>query len=274
MNTGAFAIPEGHRPAVRERRSSPPRGSAARSIPPARGRRIFFPGWFFLILGPLAACGLAHRPAANPPEPYRQLVEHVEAELRRVETVSCGRGDWTCLERIIVTRHRLDQMVRDPSFVRGNCLGRLGFADGGGCHMGHMIRVDESNRRFVEAFIAENDSPFCSPLPSSAQQKFWYLVQHLDDDPDAVSLRTRLSGSLLCALRKGSLSPWQYAAFVDRLRLMQDRPQLYGTQVACTPSGVRLLPAVPTDEIRANRERVGMRETIAQTLHRAGRNCR
>lgn len=229
-----------------------------------------------LLLVALTAEGCAKRQAsaAGPLGPYRQLVEHVDAELRRVAAVSCGRSDWRCLERVIIARHRLDQMVRDPSFVRGNCLGRLGFADDRGCHMGHMIRVDESNRRFVEAFIAENGSPFCSPLASSAQQKFWYLVQHLDDDPDAVSLRTRLSDSLLCALRKGILSPWQYAAFVDRLRLMQDRPQLYGTQVACAPSGARLLPAVPPDEIRANRERVGMRETLAQTLRRTGRNCR
>lgn len=260
------------RASVKAKRPSPASGSAFPLIPRRKGSSVVWT-WFLSIAALLAGCAHGPDSTTDPMSRYQALMKRLDREIHRVETMDCRPGDWKCAGRIIAARKRLDQMVRDPSFVRGNCLGRLGFADDHGCHMGHMIRVDQSNRRFVEAFIARNGSPFCSPLSPSAQRNFWHLVQHLDADHKGLSLRTTLSESIRCAFHDGIISPWEYAAFTDRLRLMQDKPQLYGTQFACTETGARLLPAVPEEEIRANRERVGMRETLAETRRRVGHSC-
>ena len=219
--------------------------------------------------------GCAGRPssAVDPLGRYRTLVNQIDDQIRRVETMNCGDDRWECFARVIAIRYRLNQMVRNPAIVQGNCLGKLGFADADGCHMGHMLHVDQSNGRFLQTLLRRNRSPFCSPLPPLAQKQVWYLAQHLDDDPNGLSLRRELSVSLLCALRKGTIDPWQYAAFIDRLRLMQHERQLYGTQFACTAKGARVLAAVSEKELGANRERIGMEETIAETVQRVNRSC-
>ena len=265
-------MPGDHRGGVKAKRSSLASGSAFLAILSRGGRRVVLP-WFAPLAALLAGCAHGPDSTTDPLARYQALMKRLDTEIHRVETMDCRAGDWKCAARIIAAREHLDQMVRNPAIIRGNCLGRLGFADHRGCHMGHMSRVDESNRRFLEAFVARHGSPFCSPLPPSAQRNFWYLLQHLDADPAALSVRMKLSESIRCALHDGIISPWQYAAFVDRLRLMEHKPQLYGTQFACTQSGAQLLPAIPEEDMRANRKRVGMQETLAETRRRVARRC-
>ncbi len=256
---------------VHERQTTPP---ASRSAPmPMNWRQAASLIHVLLVVAPMWGCAGRPSPAADPLGRYRALVEQVDDEIRRVEAMDCSDGGWKCWAQIVAIRYRLDQMVRNPAVVQGDCLGRLGFADAHGCHMGHTIHVDRSNRRFLKSFLRRTGSPFCSPLPPLAQERFWYLAQHLDDDPNGLSLRRRLADSLLCAVRNGTLAPWQYAAFIDRLRLMQHQLQPYGTQFVCAAKGARMLAAVSEKEIKANRKRIGMRETIAETIRRVDRNC-
>ena len=79
----------------------------------------------------------------------------------------------------------------------------------------------------------------------------WRIAQYAITDPE---LQRRCVRAMETAVDLGDASPVQHAFLVDRVRMSEGRPQLYGSQVVRGPDGTSLV-AWPVDDVEAVDER-------------------
>lgn len=86
--------------------------------------------------------------------------------------------------------------------------------------------IDRENTEFLERIIEEKGWPTISMVGEDASQAAWLLIQHADHKPE---LQARCL-ELLKSLPADEIRQANVAYLEDRVRVSQDRPQLYGTQ--------------------------------------------
>jgi hypothetical protein len=87
--------------------------------------------------------------------------------------------------------------------------------------------VDADNTQFLKSVIAEYGWPGCDQVGEQAAHAAWLLVQHADHDRE---FQERCLALLGAAVEAGQASASDLAYLDDRVRVAQQRPQLYGTQ--------------------------------------------
>ncbi|MER5327022.1 DUF6624 domain-containing protein [Streptosporangium roseum] len=87
--------------------------------------------------------------------------------------------------------------------------------------------VDIGNTAFLKEVIAERGWPGKDMVGETGAHAAWLLAQHADQDPqfqrDCLPL-------LRAAVDAGQAQPSELAYLVDRVRVADGRPQVYGTQ--------------------------------------------
>jgi hypothetical protein len=218
----------------------------------------------------LVAGGCAHHEKAPPAR--KHVVDEVETELARIHRLKCDLADASCISEIVDRRYRLDESVRDRSFVGGDCLGGLGFSTHKGCDVKHSTLVDRSNARFFETYVQQQGTPFCTDLSPDVQKKLWSIAQRLDDGPAGLVLRAGMLSSVRCAVSKGVLEPYNYAAMFDRLQDYEGRPQAFGTQYRCEKGKPVLILSLTARELETNRASIGM-EPLTKSMEQWRKDC-
>ncbi|MBG0827528.1 hypothetical protein HS041_07100 [Planomonospora sp. ID67723] len=88
-------------------------------------------------------------------------------------------------------------------------------------------RVDSANAARMRQILDEHGWPGWSLVGKDGSTAAWALVQHADLQPD---LQRRGLELLQKAVDDGDASPGDLAYLVDRVRVAENKPQVYGTQ--------------------------------------------
>jgi uncharacterized protein DUF6624 len=102
----------------------------------------------------------------------------------------------------------------------------------------HSPAVDRANTRRLKRIVSRYGWPHSDLVGADGAGAAWVLVQHADHDPawqrQCLSLMRR-------QLRRGTVAPQHVACLMDRTRVNQGRPQLFGTQFFLDSNG-KLVP--------------------------------
>ncbi|MEU0572831.1 DUF6624 domain-containing protein [Nonomuraea sp. NPDC005983] len=115
--------------------------------------------------------------------------------------------------------------------------------------------VDASNTAFLKSVIAQRGWPGRDVVGTQAAHAAWLLAQHADQD--VAFQRTCLP--LLEEAAKAGQATWaDYAYLVDRVRVAEGRPQVYGTQYGMREGRLELQPVEDPDHLDERRARAGL----------------
>ncbi|MEA2337137.1 MAG: hypothetical protein QOE82_1144 [Thermoanaerobaculia bacterium] len=118
---------------------------------------------------------------------------------------------------------------------------------------GDVARVDKENLVRVEQILAEDGWPGPSLVGKRAGSAAWTVIQHAD-----LATQKKYLDMMTKASEAGELSPALLATTVDRIRVAEGKPQVYGTQFH-EMNGVQV-PQPIEDEanVDVRREKLGM----------------
>lgn len=119
----------------------------------------------------------------------------------------------------------LARMERDQE-VRGMDRGAMSAGEWEAA-MERATAVDAENTAWMHGVIERHGWPSVSLVGKEASLAAFLLVQHADKDPE---FQARCLPLLEEAVARGEASPRDFAYLTDRVRVKQNRPQLYGTQ--------------------------------------------
>ncbi len=111
--------------------------------------------------------------------------------------------------------------------------------------------VDARNRARLKQIVAEHGWPGYRLVARDGAQAAWLLVQHADYDP---VFQKRCLVLLASAVAMRDARGMQYAYLADRVAVMENRPQRYGTQFR----GDVPHPIDDPDNVEARRAAVGL----------------
>lgn len=131
-----------------------------------------------------------------------------------------------------------------------------------------MEAVHRENAAFLEALLEEYSWPDAVRFGAEAAEAAWLIAQHAIGEP--VRMR-RFARELAEAARAGRVPRWQAAMLEDRVRVLEGRPQVYGTQLETDDEGrARPCALLDPENVEARRAEVGL-PPLAERLAAMGR---
>jgi hypothetical protein len=157
----------------------------------------------------------------------------------------------------LVAMAELDQKVADE------------LAASGALYEGYDPRiaaVHEKNALRLQAVIAQIGWPTEPLVGEQAAKAAWLIAQHAISQPEFQRSCLKLLDE---AARERTVPRWQPAMLEDRIRVFEDRPQLYGTQLKPDANGNMQPHAIEDPESVDERRRAVGLEPLADILARA-----
>lgn len=140
-----------------------------------------------------------------------------------------------------------DLALRERLIAEGALFGGY-HAEMEALHQRHAVRLAQ--------IIDVMGWPARSIVGDEAAEAAWLIVQHAIGAPD---LQRRVASSMADAVARGEADPSRWAMLVDRIAVLEGRPQTYGTQHDWDESG-RLAPnpIANPDTVDDRRREVGL----------------
>lgn len=120
---------------------------------------------------------------------------------------------------------------------------------------GNIEAVDVANTAFMKRVIAEHGWPGFDLAGEDGAHAAWLLVQHADRDP---AFQQQCLPLLQDAVASGQASPADAAYLIDRVRVAEGRPQVYGTQYRQSAAGGEPHPIEDPERLDQLRAEVGL----------------
>jgi hypothetical protein len=157
-------------------------------------------------------------------------------------------------------------MVKKDESVRTE-LARSGALFGG--YHPRMEAVHVANARALSTMIGEG-WPTVAEVGEEGQRAAWLIVQHAISLPQ---FQRQCLALLQAAVTRGKAPAWQVAMLTDRIRILEGRPQLYGTQFDWDANG-QMSPLPIEDACRVDERRTQVRlESLAEATARHRREA-
>jgi hypothetical protein len=119
-----------------------------------------------------------------------------------------------------------------------------------------MREVHEANADALAQIIAERGWPGASLVGQEGAEAAWLIVQHAISRPEFCR---RCLSLLREAAAQGEAPAWQAAYLEDRIRVLEGRPQLYGTSFDWDEEGLMSpLPIENPEQVDDRRRSVGL----------------
>jgi len=164
-------------------------------------------------------------------------------------------------------RDRLVAMATHDAAVRERLAADGSLFDG---YHPEMQAVHDANADEFEAILLEQGWPDQSLVAEDGSEAAWLIVQHAIARPD---LQRRVLTLLEAAAARGDVPAWQPAFLSDRIRTLEGRPQLYGTQFDWDANGeMSPLPIEDPAGVDARRAGIGL-PPLAETIAHHRRQC-
>jgi len=203
---------------------------------------------------PLTLLVVAVDCAGKPPIPFttRSVSEDSRSPTtlqhkRPARIAAGGRSEAGCSNCDI--REELLLMGRRDQEVR---IRAIEASDSGPIHL-EMVELDAAHVERLRAIIRAQGWPGTSQVGPDAADAAWLIAQH----GDAQFLREVLP-LMERAVTTGDLPPSQLALSVDRLRILDGRKQLYGSQLTLKGGKCELLPVEDPSGVDDRRKHVGL----------------
>jgi Family of unknown function (DUF6624) len=121
--------------------------------------------------------------------------------------------------------------------------------------MAELQAIDAKHQARMSAIVAEHGWPGRSLVDDDGAHAAWLLVQHAD-----VSFMAQCLPLMEQAVSEGEASAKDYAYLLDRVRLRQGKPQVYGTQFVPGSDGKPVLyPVEDPEHVDERRRAIGLR---------------
>jgi len=145
-------------------------------------------------------------------------------------------------------RLELLRMVGEDERVREELAHEGSLFDG---YHPRMERVHAAHATRLEQMIAEHGWPGASLVGEDGAKAAWLIVQHAISRPHFMR---RALGLVREAAERGELPKWCMAMLEDRIRVLEGRPQVYGTSFDWDEGG-ELAPDPMEDEAHVDERR-------------------
>jgi hypothetical protein len=127
-----------------------------------------------------------------------------------------------------------------------------------------MQAVHEANADALAAVVEQHGWPDMRVAPAAAEAA-WLIAQHAIGRP---AFQRDCLRRLEAAAAKGAVPAWQPAMLLDRIRVLEGRPQVYGCSFDWDDDGLMSpLPIEDAEAVEARRAAVGL-PTLAATTAR------
>jgi hypothetical protein len=125
------------------------------------------------------------------------------------------------------------------------------------------IQIDRANTARLKQIVDQIGWPTVSKVGRQASSAAWLLVQHAPDSLDFM----RHCLELMKQDEPGEVKLSNIALLEDRVRILQDELQLYGTQFCDTGDGYQPFPIQDPDSVDERRSSMGL-DTLAENVAR------
>jgi hypothetical protein len=163
-------------------------------------------------------------------------------------------------------RERLLAMAAEDQSARAE------FAADGSLFQGYdprMARIHNRNAAALARILDEHGWPSDPLVGEDGAYAAWLILQHAIANPP---LQRRGLELLKAATESGQAPAWQSAYLEDRIRVMEGRPQVYGTQFDWDQAGEMSPVAIENlDAVDERRRLVGL-EPLAEAIERQRQN--
>jgi hypothetical protein len=155
--------------------------------------------------------------------------------------------DWDPIARDLVAMAREDLRVRTELAADGSLF------DG---YHPRMQEVHDRHAARLAAVLDQQEWPGEPQVGREAAEAAWLIVQHAIAQP---AFQRRALGALASAAARGEVPAWQPAMLEDRIRVLEGRPQRYGTQLDWDRDGrLSPLPLEDPANVEGLRRSVGL----------------
>lgn len=113
--------------------------------------------------------------------------------------------------------------------------------------------VDEASQARLKAIVDSEGWPIISKVGSEASRAAWLLAQH---SPSLEFMEHCLD--VIEALPEGEVSPANIAYLKDRVLMMNNKPQIYGTQLQGSGKDMHVYPIDDAEHVDERRASVGL----------------
>ena len=118
-----------------------------------------------------------------------------------------------------------------------------------------MAAVDRENTAWLKVVIDERGWPGKALVGEDGAHAAWLLVQHADLD---LAFQKKCLGLLSAAVKKHDASAQDMAYLIDRVRLAEKKPQVYGTQLDLLDGALKPKPIEDEEHVDERRKEVGL----------------
>jgi hypothetical protein len=105
----------------------------------------------------------------------------------------------------------------------------------------HLHVIDQSNLAWIKQLVDVSGFPSVADVGVQGVQNAWLLTQHADSDP---AFQAKVLAQLMPRLKNENFMRADYAMLIDRVRLAQNKKQIYGSQLAPKGDGQWVLRPV------------------------------
>ena len=168
------------------------------------------------------------------------------------------------------TEATVDQSLRRRlvSLARRDAKARERLAADGSLFEGYhpaMQAVHEENAATLDSIVREHGWPTAATAGNDGAEAAWLIAQHAIGLPD---FQRRCLHYLKLAAANGDLPAWQPAMLLDRIRVFEGRPQVYGTSFDWDDGGqMSPLPIEDAQTVDERRAEVGL-PTLVESIAR------
>lgn len=118
-----------------------------------------------------------------------------------------------------------------------------------------MAKIDADNTAWMKTVLDKHGWPGFSLVGEQGAQAAWLLVQHAAAD---VPFQRHCLDLLTTAFEKGDVSASDVAYLTDRVRVLEGKPQRYGTQFGTFDGELRPFPIEQEAEVDQRRAQMGL----------------
>jgi len=164
-----------------------------------------------------------------------------------VLAVSVGAQTNPALRDELLKMREVDQQAREEC-VKGNAEEQVK------CFVATLEKIDKPHTARLNEIFKQYGLPTEKLVGKDGFQAYLLLLQHASDE----TLRQKCRKPITKAFKRREISPMDYANFIDRLLVRQNRPQLYGSNFEIRDNKLVMSTVKDRKNLAKRRKKIGL----------------